>query len=368
MSSIKKLAAALLLATCLSTSSYSQDLTWYDPVATPTIYPEGQGWPGDTSHFYSRLPVKAGASVRKDVYELSQNNAGLILNFSTNATEITIQYGLKESLQFPHMPATGVSGIDLYAIDNKRNWHRVTGKYRFSDTIQFTYSTIRAASDQTFKLYLPLYNSVSWLRIGIGKGFSYSPVNTTHARPILVYGTSIAQGACASRPGMAWTAILGRSLQLPVINLGFSGNGRLEPEVLDYINEIDARIFVLDCLPNIADRSYDELKELLTAAVQQIRKQHPATPIMLTEHLGFGDESTNMARAATVEKANKALQDAYRLMLKNGVKGIYTLSKNELALNEDSFVDNIHPNDAGMLQYAAAYKRAIEKIGVKAAK
>jgi GDSL-like Lipase/Acylhydrolase family len=96
-----------------------------------------------------------------------------------------------------------------------------------------------------------LYNSVQWMEIGIQEGTLFNPLPTRKEKPIVVYGTSIAQGGCASRPGMAWPAILGRKLDRPLINLGFSGNGRLEKEVIDLMIEIDAKLFVLDCLPNL---------------------------------------------------------------------------------------------------------------------
>ena len=74
-----------------------------------------------------------------------------------------------------------------------------------------------------------------------------------------LYGTSIAQGACSSRPAMAWANILQRSLGYPLINLGFSGNGKLEKEVLNYIIEQDARIYILDCLPNLTPNTEQEV-------------------------------------------------------------------------------------------------------------
>ena len=54
---------------------------------------------------------------------------------------------------------------------------------------------------------------------------------------------------------MTWGMILQRSLGYPLINLGFSGNGRLEKEVLDFICEIDARLYILDCLPTSRQRA-----------------------------------------------------------------------------------------------------------------
>ena len=51
------------------------------------------------------------------------------------------------------------------------------------------------------------------------------------SKPVVFYGTSITQGGCASRPGMSYTAIVGRKLNLDFVNQGFSGNGLGEPEV-----------------------------------------------------------------------------------------------------------------------------------------
>mgnify|MGYP002508477446 CR=1 FL=1 len=47
-----------------------------------------------------------------------------------------------------------------------------------------------------------------------------------------MYGTSILQGGCATRPGMAHTNILQRRLNREGVNLGFSGNARLDPEIM----------------------------------------------------------------------------------------------------------------------------------------
>ena len=78
------------------------------------------------------------------------------------------------------------------------------------------------------------------------KGHSFNPLNPRQEKPILFYGTSIMQGACASRPGLAIPAILGRRLKRPTINLGFSGNGIMEPEIASLLAEQDPCVFVID--------------------------------------------------------------------------------------------------------------------------
>ncbi len=364
----KLIPAVCLLFVCTINfiNSYGQQaatVKWWNPADTKQFSPEGQGWPGETSNFYGRLPNRAAKTVRQDVYELAQNSAGIIINFTTSAPVIKIQYSVKEQLQFPHMQATGVSGVDLYFLDKKAGWLRAAGQYAFKDTIQYTFSALKnEPGEKVYKLLLPLYNTLNWLRIGVDSGYTFTPVNKPAQLPVIVYGTSIAQGACASRPGMAWTAILGRALNMPVINLGFSGNGRLEPEVIDLINELDAKIYVLDCLPNLAGTPPLELENKIISAVKKLRKQHPATPVLLTEHLGFGDELINKKNNDLYKAVNNTLSNAFAALKKDGVSKIYLLQKKEIGLNDDCIIDQIHPNDAGMLKYAEAYRKKINAI------
>lgn len=138
----------------------------------------------------------------------------------------------KGGLSMPHMPATGVSGIDLYATDNNGQERWCAGNYSMGDTIVYNFRGLSYAAKSgngfEYQLFLPLYNSVSWMEIGVPADASFRFLPVSQEKPLVIYGTSIAQGACASRPGMAWGNILNRKLGHPVINLGFSGNGKLK--------------------------------------------------------------------------------------------------------------------------------------------
>ena len=137
------------------------------------------------------------------------------------------------------------------------------------------------AEPHEFMLYLPLYNGIESIEIGTLEGSTIEPA-PERTDPIVFYGTSITHGACASRPGMGHPAILGRRLDRPIVNLGFSGNGRLEPEVGRFLVEIDAAVFVLDCLPNL---NGDQTAARTEPMVRQIRAAHPDVPIVfMTGH------------------------------------------------------------------------------------
>ena len=353
---------------------YSQsdsNYIWWNPATHSTNTIEGQGWPNNVVSTYDRLPKKAENTVREDVWNLSQNAAGLLIRFSSNAENIKIRYKIKEDyIAMSHMPATGVSGLDLYSKSSDGKWLWNQGKFSFGDTIQYHYKNIVPKESyhkvgSEYHLYLPLYNSLEWLEIGVLENDLFKPLALRKEKPIVVYGTSIAQGGCASRPGMAWTSILERKMDRPLINLGFSGNGRLEEELIDLICEIDAKIYVLDCLPNLKPnktRSLEDVGQRIISAVKKIRKNHPTTPILLVEHPADRNGATNMDLDNYKGDLNRKTRETISYLKDSGVTNIHLLSKAEINLNINDFVDGNHPSDMGMMKYALAYEKSIRKI------
>jgi lysophospholipase L1-like esterase len=183
-------------------------------------------------------------------------------------------------------------------------------------------------------------------------------------KPVVVYGTSIAQGACASRPGMAWTSILGRKIDRPLINLAFSGNGRLEEELIDLLVEIDAKIYVLDCLPNLVPSRFtaEDVSNRILTSVSRLRQKHPDTPILLTDHAGYTDGLINAERRKAFEEVNEVQKKAFAQLKSEGIEHIYLLPIEEINLDIETTVDGTHPNDLGMFRYAEAYEKTIREI------
>jgi len=350
---------------------YSQKINyvWWNPAKNPFPVIEGQS-SKEVKNPYDRLPAKAEKTVRADVWNLSHNSAGLMLRFKSDADQVIVRYKVSGGLAMPHMPATGVSGIDLYAVntDGKSLW--CAGKYTMGDTIEYRFSGLTPNDNyhkkgREYRLYFPLYNSVQWMEVGVPEGTLFNPMPTRKEKPIVVYGTSIAQGGCASRPGMAWPSIVGRKLDRPLINLGFSGNGRLEKEVIDIVEEIDAKLFVLDCLPNLdaSDAAKSEaVKNLVLQSVRQLQKKHSSTPVLLVEHCGFSDEALNSSKDRNVKALNQAQREAFAQLKSEGHNNLFLLSKEEIGLSMDGTVDGIHPNDLGMQDYANACEKIIRNI------
>src|ERR1017187_7975974 len=142
------------------------------------------------------------------------------------------------------------------------------------------------ATRREYLLYLPLYNGVEEVKIGVPPEAKFESALPRPAglKPIVFYGTSIVQGGCASRPGMAYPAILGRRLDRPQINLGFSGNAWSEPEVAQLLAELDPAAYVLDPLPNMKE---EWVVPRLARFVEILRGAHPKTPIVLVENVPY---------------------------------------------------------------------------------
>lgn len=355
---------SLFLLACF-TSSQAQ-WKWYNPSASEMLSVQGQGWPEELKGTYTRFPQRAKDSLRPAVWSLSRNSAGISVHFYSNAPRIKVRYQVEGAHEMPHMPATGVSGVDLYAKGANGENFWCAGRYSFADTIVYLFNPLNYktphAQGYEYHLYLPLYNTVKWLEIGVPETSQFSFIPLRQEKPIVVYGTSIAQGACASRPGMAWTSQIERRLDRPVVNLGFSGNGRLEPQVLNLVNEIDARLYILDCMPNVMERPEDEIRQLLVKAVKQIRATHPYTPILLVEHDGYTNSLTNQQQYALYTNANKATQKAFQEIQEEGIRNIHMLTYEDIRMDMDAMVDGVHATDYGMNLYANAYEKAIRRI------
>ncbi len=361
----KHLFLSLLLAwgSCTLASAQYQ---WKNPLQEETNVIAGRAWADELKNDYTRLPERFKDKVTRGVWRQSNESAGLYIDFHSDAKEIKVRYTVQRRHAMSHMPSTGVTGVDLYATDARGKLRWCGGKYSFGDTITYTYRDLsyEDAGEKGYKyhLYLPLYNVVNWLEIGVPddtQNFQFIPVSKE--KPLVVYGTSIAQGACASRPGMAWSNIVERELNLPIINIGVSGAGKLEPIMFDALAEIDAKLYIIDCMPNLHGEEASVIYERTVAGIQKLRKTTDA-PILLVEHSGYVNDLTSKKAEESYRVSNVELRKAYDALLAQSMKNLYYLTKEEIGLTYDSMVEGVHPNDLGMRIYADAYNKIIKKI------
>lgn len=341
--------------------SDDQSTRWFD---LKELDIEGQAW-RETKAPFDRLPAKAEGKVRGAVWGLSRQSAGLCARFVTDATTIKARWTLTSAnLAMPHMPATGVSGLDLY-VKFDGTWRWLANGRPTAQANEATLASIPAGTRE-FLLYLPLYNGVSSVEIGLpatatlSKAEPYKSEDGAVRKPIVFYGTSITQGGCASRPGMVHTAILQRRLDFPVVNLGFSGNGQMEMEVVELMAEIDAACYVIDCLPNLDASKVAERTEPLVRKLREIR---PKAPILLVEDRSYSDSFLVTSKHERNESNRHALHSAFARLQGEGVEGLFYLSGESL-LGDDNegTVDSSHPTDLGFVRQADAFEFALRPI------
>ena len=355
----------ILLIGVVSTLQLPAQLQWKNPLAESFQTVHGQAWQDELKGTYYRLPERAKEVVRKPVWDLSRHSAGLSIVFRSNAPEIKVRYAVTEGFAMAHMPATGKSGVDLYATDANGKLRWCAAKYAFGDTITYTYSHLSYVTDPKqgyeYQLFLPPYNEIKWLEIGVDKEYTLRFLPASKEKPIVLYGTSIAQGACASRPGMVFGNIINRTLQHPVVILGFSGNGQMEPEVFDFLSEIDAKMFILDNMPNMNKERTGLIYERATNGIRKHSKNSNA-PILLEEHNGYANEFSSLDAEDSYRKTNIELRRVYQTLKAEGIKELYYLTKEEIGFTQDATVEAIHPSDLGMQIYADAYIPKIKEI------
>ena len=325
---------------------------------------EGKGW-SDTARYFDRLPARAEGIVRGAVWNLSRHSAGMAVHFETGASTIHVRYSLLSgNLAMPHMPATGVSGLDLYASDSdgRQRWLAVARPTAQQMQLNLATDIDPPASGgrRSYTLYLPLYNGVESLEIGVAPDTDFLPVPPRSEKPLVFYGTSIMHGACASRPGMSITGILGRRLDRPVINLGFSGNGTMDAEVGALLAELDPCAYVIDCLPNMQAGAVADRTEPL---VRQLRAVRPETPILLVEDRTYTYAPFRKSARDRHATSRAALRQAYDNLISAGVGNLHYL-EGEPLLGDDgeAATDGSHPSDLGMVRYADAYEPILRQI------
>lgn len=321
---------------------------------------QGKGWT-DTQQPFDRLPARAEAVVRAEVWDLARDSAGMYVDFTTDAPSIWARWTVtRDRLAMYHMPSTGVSGLDLY-LQHDGRWHFLANGRAEEKT-----NTVQLVAEQLhgggiYRLYLPLYNGISSLEVGVPKGATFSVSNRDDAEvaPVVIYGTSITQGGCASRPGMSYPAIIGRRLNVPVLNLGFSGNGKAEPEVARLLAELNPSAFVLDPLPNLYP---SQVAKRLPTFIEILRKRHPSTPIFLVEYPVLPDVPFSTMKAERVTKSNEHLREIYEARVAAGDRNLWLVPACDFTVNGgESTVDGLHPTDVGFLQQADTIEPILRK-------
>lgn len=318
----------------------------------------------NTELYYSRLPADMKDVTRKAVWDLGLNSAGLAVRFSTDAKAIGAKWTLLNNFNMAHMAGTGIRGIDLYCLDEKDTWRFIGTAQPNGKESSNVFVRNMSGQMRDYMAYLPLYDGVICVEIGVDSsaviGMPQSNLLTKgRCKPILFYGTSITQGGCASRPGMVYTSIISRERQQEVINLGFSGNARMDKSMAEIVARVDAEQYVIDCLPNCTTRI---LRDSAYYFLTYLAEKHPDKPIFMVENVIFSYALVDVKSRNDLIEKNEYWHQLYKRLRKEGYRNLrYIPAKNLTGKDYEGSVDGAHQTDLGFLRMAKTFLRYLKK-------
>ena len=341
------LAVAFAMA-ILSGSASAQNVVYTDASVFPLYGKVSE----QTNERYERLPSSLEGVSREPVWYLGRHSAGLFIRFRSNSTSIHARWESTFNNTMTHMTDTGTKGLDLYALVDGE-WRHVCSAQPQGKKSERCIIANMDPVEREYMLYLSLYDGVKSLEIGVDEGsmLDLPAVNRpSREKPVVMYGTSILQGGCANRPGMAHTNIIGRRLDREVINLGFSGNALLDMEIAELMASVeDPGLYVLDYVPNASAQAIDEVGEQF---FRIIRDAHPEVPVVFIEDVIFPHTIFDNKILEEVTKKNVAQKRLFKKLKKSGEKRIYYISAEGMIGDDgEATVDAIHFTDLGAIRY-----------------
>jgi len=336
-------------------------IVWFDAQEKPFCL-VGFEWIKQDS-VYRRLPINPKWEITRSVEGLANHTAGGQIRFSTNSNKILVRVKLREKSNMYHMPATGQSGFDLYV--------REYGVQRYFKTTRFEHDSLNYKHElyssednklRQFTINFPLYNGVNSLQIGVKQGsVLQAPTAFSFVGKVVIYGTSITQGGCVTRPGMAYSNILSRKLDAHFVNLGFSGSGKGEPAVAKLINQIsDVSFIILDYEANAGET----LRNTLNPFIEILREEHPKTPILVMSKIRYARHFPGSPSTKPYFELRDFQENLVEERVNAGDTNIYFLDGSKV-LGGDYYecaVDGVHPSDLGSDRIANTLLVAIQNI------
>ena len=301
------------------------------------------GKANSTPDLYHRIDTLQYQKMPLAVKKLFTNSAGLAIVFKTNSNTISARWTTANPKTSSNMTAIAHKGLDLYI---KRD-----GEWIFAGVGRPTVNSTTAQVVQNMEdgekeclLYLPLYDEIKSLEIGVAEDSFIEPSVNPFRKKVLIYGSSITQGASASRPGMAYPARLSRKSGINFINLGLSGNGKMEQSVADMLTEIEADAYILDCAAN---PSPDEISQRTGYLVKTIRNRHSGAPIIMIQSVVREGGNFDVKVKERVTGQNKNFKHEFEKLKSAGIKDLYFIEGELLGTDHEGTTDGVHPNDLG---------------------
>lgn len=312
---------------------------------------------------FVRMDLDVALSVSDKLCSLAKRTAGGRVRFSTDSKYFGVEVTYDEFNRMSHMPLLGSSGMILLEECDD-------GSLRLMKSVQPSFNkehgytstaTLHGGRMRNYILYLPLYNGIDSLHIELDATATVTGGKKYKDElPILYYGSSITQGGCASRPDNCYQAFIAKWNNIDYINLGFSGNGKGEQVMAEYLGKIPCSLFVLDYDHNAPDAEH--LEKTHFAFYQTFRKLQPDTPILMISKPDYDKHPQKAAEREAV------IRKSYRKARAAGDANVYFIAGKTLFGKEDRLncvVDGTHPNDLGFYRMAKKIYAKMKQIDPK---
>ncbi|RAV16659.1 SGNH/GDSL hydrolase family protein [Paenibacillus contaminans] len=328
-------------------------ITWI-PVTKERFTISGLPWLHEHESRFIRFPQRAQASIPENVWLLSQMPSGGRIRFTSDTTSLQIRAAHHHAPQMIDMPPLGHSGMDLYAGEpGQMKYWGTSVPQMTGQPYEYMFFKDIASKDREFTLYLPAYNDLVTLEIGIDRKAKLGQPSPYAANaPVVFYGSSITQGACASRPGNGYVSMISRILHIDIVNMGFNGSGRGELSVCKLLSEINSACYVLDYHVNLPSAA--QLADVYAPFYRKLRETKTDTPIVMISPLCFSSERYDSGKAELYGNMRRTIRGVYEEAVCSGDSNVYFADGSELiGLDEEGlYVDGLHPNDRGFAQIA----------------
>lgn len=299
-----------------------------------------------TEKIFHRVDTNAFDNLPSAVKNRVVQSGGVAISFKTNSPAIYAKWCTASTTVSATMTAVAYRGLDLY-IKREGRW-QYAGVARPREGRDCASTTIIRGMDNEEKeclLYLPLYDETTHLEVGVHQGATMQAGVYPFQKRVLVYGSSIAQGASASRSGLAYPARLSRETGIDFLNLGMGGSAKMEKSVADMIASFDVDAFILDCVPNSSPTIVSQRTAYL---VETIRMKHPKVPIIVMQSVIRERGYFNLASGKRVKQQNENIEKEVAKLRQKGVTNLHFIPAGDfLGHDHEGTVDGTHPNDLG---------------------
>lgn len=306
-------------------------------------------------HPFSRMdPEKYGLT--GSLAAKARQSTGVYVAFSTDSKTLSARWKTSAlKVVGTNTGANAQKGLDLYIKKDGRWVFAATAAPDMKgDCIHHERKMLSTMPDGVKEclLYLPLFDVVDSLEIGIDLNSTISALPNPFKRKIVFLGSSITHGSAASRAGMTYVARYGRDNGLYCINMGFSGQGKLQESFAHALADTDADAFVFDQFSN---PSAKEIRERFDKFVDIIRESHPDTPLIFVQTIRREKRNFNQA-ADEYEAAKQAAgEEMVRARMKKDKNIWFIDSKGFLGNDSLGTADGTHPTDVG-------FSRILDKL------